>query len=232
MRGLRPTSLQRCAIAIRSSAVGRDDHEVRAGHVLELLTAGGAGPGVGADREPVAVVDVLAGVLGDLLVVPDDLLDGEQHGAVIHARRIASPPVCRARRRSSRLRGTEPRGTVSRAAPARSACRAPPRGRLRRSALLRELSASAASEPVEELELVDAAAQVSAWCGEPLLYDGDDPAITLAPGTARRRALDAAREEIAAGPRRRRARPGASASRSCSASSACSRPTSPRCSTG
>jgi hypothetical protein len=64
---------------------------------------------------------------------------------------------------------------------------------------LRELSVSAASEPVEELELVDAAAQVSAWCGEPLLYDGDDPAMTLAPGTARRRALDAALEEIAAG---------------------------------
>ena len=64
---------------------------------------------------------------------------------------------------------------------------------------MRELSASAASEPVEELELVDAAAQVSAWCGEPLLYDGDDPAITLAPGTARRRALDAAREEMAQG---------------------------------
>jgi superfamily II DNA or RNA helicase len=64
---------------------------------------------------------------------------------------------------------------------------------------LRELSVSAAPEPLEELELVDAAAQVSAWCGEPLLYDGDDPALTLAPGTARRRALDAAREEIAQG---------------------------------
>ena len=64
---------------------------------------------------------------------------------------------------------------------------------------MRELSVSAASEPVEELDLVDAAAQVSAWCGEPLLYDGDDPAMTLAPGTARRRALDAALEEIAAG---------------------------------
>ncbi|MDX6628883.1 MAG: ribonuclease [Gaiellales bacterium] len=64
---------------------------------------------------------------------------------------------------------------------------------------MRELSVSAASEPVEEFDLVDAAAQVSAWCGEPLLYDGDDPAITLAPGTARRRALDAALEEIAAG---------------------------------
>src|SRR6185295_3332359 len=48
-------------------------------------------------------------------------------------------------------------------------------------------------------DLVDAAAQVSAWCGEPLLYEGDDPAMTLATGTARRRALDAALEEIAAG---------------------------------
>jgi superfamily II DNA or RNA helicase len=64
---------------------------------------------------------------------------------------------------------------------------------------LRELSVSAASEPVEDLDLVDAAAQVSAWCGEPLLYEGDDPAMTLATGTARRRALDAALEEIAAG---------------------------------
>ena len=64
---------------------------------------------------------------------------------------------------------------------------------------MRELSVSAASEPLEELDLVDAAAQVSAWCGEPLLYEGDDPAITLAPGTARRRALDAALDEIAAG---------------------------------
>jgi ribonuclease E len=64
---------------------------------------------------------------------------------------------------------------------------------------LRELSVSAMSEPGEDLELVDAAAQVSAWCGEPLLYDGDDPALTLAPGTARRHALDAALEEIAQG---------------------------------
>ena len=64
---------------------------------------------------------------------------------------------------------------------------------------MRELSVSATSEPGEDLELVDAAAQVSAWCGEPLLYDGDDPALTLAPGTARRRALDAALDEIAQG---------------------------------
>jgi ribonuclease E len=64
---------------------------------------------------------------------------------------------------------------------------------------LRELPVSAAPEPLENLELVDAAAQVSAWCGEPLLYDGDDPALTLAPGTARHRALDAGREEMAQG---------------------------------
>jgi len=64
---------------------------------------------------------------------------------------------------------------------------------------LRELSVSALPEPGEDLELVDAAAQVSAWCGEPLLYDGDDPALTLAPGTARRRALDAGREEMESG---------------------------------
>ena len=95
--------------------------------------------------------------------------------------------------------GARSLGGRSRAAPARRACRASSRGRLRRSALLRELSVSAVPEPLEELELVDAAAQVSAWCGEPLLYDGDDPASTLAPGTARRRALDAAREEIAQG---------------------------------
>ena len=65
---------------------GRDDHEVRPGDVLELLTAGRAGPGICADREPVAVLGVLARVLGDLLVVPDDLFDGEQNGAVIHTR--------------------------------------------------------------------------------------------------------------------------------------------------
>ncbi len=64
---------------------------------------------------------------------------------------------------------------------------------------MRELSVSAVPEPEKELDLVDAAAQVSAWCGEPLLYDGDDPAMTLAPGTARRRALDAALAEIAEG---------------------------------
>src|SRR5690242_5894985 len=47
--------------------------------------------------------------------------------------------------------------------------------------------------------LADAAAKATAWAGEPFLHDGEDPAEILAPGTARRRALDDAVEEIDAG---------------------------------
>jgi ribonuclease E len=49
--------------------------------------------------------------------------------------------------------------------------------------------------------LADAAAKAAAWAGEPFLHEGEDPATILAPGTARRRALDDAHEEIAAGGR-------------------------------
>ena len=61
---------------------------------------------------------------------------------------------------------------------------------------------------------------------EPFLHEGETPEDALAPGTARRRALDAALAELDAGaeyPRCRGARP----TRCCSASSACSRRTSP-----
>ncbi|HUJ93199.1 MAG TPA: DEAD/DEAH box helicase family protein [Gaiellaceae bacterium] len=51
--------------------------------------------------------------------------------------------------------------------------------------------------------LVAAAFRAEAWAGEPFLRDGEDPAQALAPGTARRRALDDALAEIEAG----RARP-------------------------
>jgi len=51
--------------------------------------------------------------------------------------------------------------------------------------------------------LVAAAFRAEAWAGEPFLRDGEDPAQALAPGTARRRALDDALVEIEAG----RARP-------------------------
>src|SRR5271154_7332971 len=47
--------------------------------------------------------------------------------------------------------------------------------------------------------IVAVALRASAWAGEPFLQDDDDPAIALAPGTALRRALDAAVAEIDAG---------------------------------
>ncbi|HWX09110.1 MAG TPA: DEAD/DEAH box helicase family protein [Gaiellaceae bacterium] len=44
-----------------------------------------------------------------------------------------------------------------------------------------------------------AAFRAEAWAGEPFLRDGEDPAVVLAPGTARRRALDDAIAEIELG---------------------------------
>jgi ribonuclease E len=44
-----------------------------------------------------------------------------------------------------------------------------------------------------------AAIRVEAWAGEPFLREGEDPAVVLAPKTARRRALDDALAEIEAG---------------------------------
>src|SRR5689334_15167843 len=47
--------------------------------------------------------------------------------------------------------------------------------------------------------LVEAAARAEDWAGEPFLRPGDDPALVLAPGTARRLALDDAITELDAG---------------------------------
>jgi len=44
-----------------------------------------------------------------------------------------------------------------------------------------------------------AAHRVEAWCGEPLLHEGEDLAVALAPATVRRQALDAALAEMARG---------------------------------
>ena len=55
------------------------------------------------------------------------------------------------------------------------------------------------SEPAEGLEA--AALRAHAWYGEPFLHAGEDPAVALAPGTARRAALDDALAEIEAGRR-------------------------------
>jgi len=56
---------------------------------------------------------------------------------------------------------------------------------------------SEASDP-----LAASAFRAEAWAGEPFLRDGEDPAEALAPGTARRRALDEALAEIDAGLRK------------------------------
>src|SRR5947208_10074062 len=49
--------------------------------------------------------------------------------------------------------------------------------------------------------LAAAAYRAEAWAGEPFLREGEDVAQVLAPGTARRRALDDALAEIEAGDR-------------------------------
>src|SRR5687768_11512619 len=47
--------------------------------------------------------------------------------------------------------------------------------------------------------LAASALRAEAWAGEPFLHPGEDPALVLAPDTARRRALDEALAELAAG---------------------------------
>ena len=55
------------------------------------------------------------------------------------------------------------------------------------------------SEPADGLEA--AALRAQAWYGEPFLHPGEEPAAALAPGTARRGALDDALVEMDAGRR-------------------------------
>ena len=54
----------------------------------------------------------------------------------------------------------------------------------------------------EVSDLADAAARAERWAGEPFLHPDEDVAIVLAPGTARRRALDEALAELATGNRK------------------------------
>jgi superfamily II DNA or RNA helicase len=56
--------------------------------------------------------------------------------------------------------------------------------------------------PLASDALVEAARRAQDWAGEAFLHEGEDPAETLAPGTARRRALDDATAEIEAGNRK------------------------------
>jgi superfamily II DNA or RNA helicase len=61
----------------------------------------------------------------------------------------------------------------------------------------------AIQQPITSLEAADpvvaAALRAEAWAGEPFVREGEDPAETLAEGTARRRALDDAIAEMDAG---------------------------------
>src|SRR5215211_3442646 len=54
----------------------------------------------------------------------------------------------------------------------------------------------------EVSDLANAAARAERWAGEPFLHPDEDVAIVLAPGTARRRALDEALAELATGNRK------------------------------
>jgi len=56
-------------------------------------------------------------------------------------------------------------------------------------------------EPEATDALSDSAARAEAWAGEPFLHSDEDPAVALAPGTARRRALDEALAELETGPK-------------------------------
>src|SRR6187200_41168 len=48
-------------------------------------------------------------------------------------------------------------------------------------------------------DLESAAHRAERWFGEPFLHPGEDPEVALAPGTARRRALDDAQSEMERG---------------------------------
>ena len=61
------------------------------------------------------------------------------------------------------------------------------------------LNPTSTSEPAEGLEA--AALRAQEWYGEPFLHPDEEPAVALAPGTARRIALDDALAEIASGRR-------------------------------
>ncbi|HEY3961268.1 MAG TPA: DEAD/DEAH box helicase family protein [Gaiellaceae bacterium] len=64
----------------------------------------------------------------------------------------------------------------------------------------RALSETITHSPIESTEAIEAdALRAAAWAGEPFLHGDEEVAVVLAPGTARRRALDDALREIEAG---------------------------------
>src|SRR5437588_9443825 len=88
-----------------------------------------------------------------------------------------------------------------------------PRGLVERRHLWKACSTAGAAHMQEAIQqtttfaeanvsLAAAAYRAEAWAGEPFLHEGEDPPQVLAPGTARRRALDDALAEIDAGRQR------------------------------
>ena len=71
----------------------------------------------------------------------------------------------------------------------------------RRAADMQETTEQPTLAPEAPDGLAAAALRAEAWAGEPFLHADEDPAVVLAPETARRRALDDALAEIEAGAR-------------------------------
>src|SRR3954454_18913587 len=69
----------------------------------------------------------------------------------------------------------------------------------RGAAPMQEIIDQPLTVPVATDSLVASAERASQWAGEPFLHPDEDPAQVLAPGTARRRALDDAVAEIESG---------------------------------
>ena len=64
---------------------------------------------------------------------------------------------------------------------------------------MQETTAQLLTAPEATSSLVASAERAAAWAGEPFLHPDEDSGQVLAPGTARRRALDDALAEIDAG---------------------------------
>src|SRR6188768_1268027 len=67
---------------------------------------------------------------------------------------------------------------------------------------MQESTVTSNAQPEHASVLVAAATRAEAWFGEPFLHPDEDPEVALAPGTARRRALDDAQAEMEQGLRR------------------------------
>jgi ribonuclease E len=64
---------------------------------------------------------------------------------------------------------------------------------------MHEAETTPALTPETQLDLTEDARRAEVWFGEPFIHEGEEAAVALAPGTARRAALEHALEEIEAG---------------------------------